>query len=163
MNKAEEKLLADWRANAGKAYPKSKVFLQRFARQKLDFSFLQQVHEEVFEQINCLSCGNCCKTAHPIFTKTDASRIATFLRMKPGELEARFLRADPEGDLVPNQIPCPFLNGDNTCQVYEVRPKSCRSYPHTDAKEGWGRPALLAKNTVTCPAAFHIVERMKVG
>lgn len=159
----ERKLLAEWMANARKVYPKTKVFLQRFARQKLPLANLQKTHEEVFEQIDCLSCGNCCKTAHPIFTNTDATRIAAFLGMKPGELERRFLKADLDGDLVPNRIPCPFLNMDNTCQVYEVRPKSCRSYPHTDTKEGWERHGLLAKNTVTCPAAFHIVERVKVG
>ncbi len=31
--------------------------------------------------------------------------------------------------------PCPFLGEDDHCTIYEVRPQSCREYPHTD-KEG---------------------------
>lgn len=150
-----------WKAQATRQYPKTKLFLQRFARQKPDINRLLTLHEQTFAKVDCLACGNCCKTAHPIFTRTDTARIAQYLGIKTTDLEKQFLTADAEGDLVPNQLPCPFLNNDNTCQVYEVRPKSCRSYPHTDAREGWERPALLAKNTLTCPAAFHIVEEIK--
>lgn len=150
-----------WKSEAKKRSQENKVFLKRLSRFKLNLGPIQKVHEQVFEQVDCLKCGNCCKTAHPIFTRTDAQRIANHLGMKIGEFENAFLRSDADGDLVPNRLPCPFLNLDNTCQVYEVRPKSCRSYPHTHAKEGWERPDLLAKNTITCPAAFEIVEVLK--
>ena len=126
-------------------------------------TLLVKIHPKVFEKINCLDCGNCCKTAHPIFTKTDVARISDFVGMKISLFENQYLKSDADGDLVPNQLPCPFLNTDNTCQVYEVRPKSCRSFPHTHSKEGWERNNLLTKNTITCPAAFRIVEKMRTG
>ncbi len=162
MNKkTEPDWLSIWRSEAKKNLPKNKVFLQRMVRSKLNFKAIEITHNQVFEKIDCLLCGNCCKTAHPIFTRTDSDRISKFLGMKIGDFEKTYLVADPDGDLIPNQLPCPFLNEDNTCQVYEVRPKSCRSYPHTHSKEGWERPELLTKNTITCPAAFRIVEAIR--
>jgi Fe-S-cluster containining protein len=76
-------------------------------------------------------------------------------------LEQQHLEADSEGDWIPKSRPCPFLQSDNRCKVYEVRPKSCRGYPHTDEKEGWERHDLLARNTRACPAAFQMVEKLK--
>jgi len=83
--------------------------------------------------------------------------------MKEGVFETTYLRADADGDFIPKTKPCPFLNEDNTCQVYELRPKSCRGYPHTDAKEGWERPAMMAGNTLVCPATYKIVEKIKAA
>jgi Fe-S-cluster containining protein len=81
--------------------------------------------------------------------------------MKAGTFELTYLHADPEGDFIPKDKPCPFLETDNTCRVYHIRPKSCQSYPHTDSREGWERHAALSINTVVCPAAFKIVEEMR--
>lgn len=162
MNKKPEpEWFSSWKSEAKKNLPKNKVFLRRLIRSKLNLKTIEEIHNQVFETIDCLQCGNCCKTAHPIFTRTDSDRISKFLGMKIGDFERTYLVSDKDGDLIPNQLPCPFLNSDNTCQVYEVRPKSCRSYPHTHAKEGWERPELLAKNTITCPAAFRIVEAIR--
>lgn len=155
--------LQKWQSDARKNLPKNKILLQRLARFKINLSGLQDFHKEAFETVDCLKCGNCCKTAHPIFTRPDVDRISAHLGMKASQFEKQFLVADSDGDRVPNQIPCPFLNEDNTCKVYQVRPKSCRSYPHTDVKEGWERPDLMAKNTVTCPAAFMVVEKLRAA
>jgi Fe-S-cluster containining protein len=156
-------IIADWKSNGQKNLAANKIFLKRLSQKKIELSQTLAIHEEVFEKINCLDCGNCCKTAHPIFTKTDVARISDFVGMKISLFENQYLKSDADGDLVPNQLPCPFLNTDNTCQVYEVRPKSCRSFPHTHSKEGWERNNLLTKNTITCPAAFRIVEKMRTG
>jgi Fe-S-cluster containining protein len=43
-----------------------------------------------------------------------------------------YLLLDEEHDYVFRQQPCPFLGVDNYCSIYEVRPKACREYPHTD-------------------------------
>ena len=59
------------------------------------------------------------------------------------------------------KVPCTFLNDDNTCQIYEVRPKACREYPHTNQDNFFRRGKLNAKNTLVCPAAFEIVKRLK--
>ena len=41
-------------------------------------------HEKVFEQINCLSCANCCKTTSPIFYQSDIVRAAKATKMRSG-------------------------------------------------------------------------------
>lgn len=50
---------------------------------------------------------------------------------------------------------------DNKCSIYEVRPKACREYPHTDRKKIYQINNLTLKNTVICPAAYTFVEKIK--
>jgi Fe-S-cluster containining protein len=118
-------------------------------------------HEEVFEEINCLHCANCCKTTSPIFYQTDIERVARALRMKPGDFIDQYLKIDEDKDYVLKSSPCPFLDTENYCKVYEDRPKACREYPHTDRKKMVQIMDLTHKNTLVCPAVFQMVERIK--
>ena len=133
--------------------------LKRKPPKNLDYT-VQETHEEVFAEIDCLQCANCCKTTGPLFTEKDIDRIAKHLRMKPADFEAKFLRTDEDRDKVLQTLPCWFLNADNTCSIYEVRPKACREYPHTDRKKIYQINHLMLKNTVICPAANLWVEKM---
>ena len=69
-----------------KAKEKQKVhkkFLQKVKNRKpkkLDDSVLD-IHNEVFDEINCLECANCCKTTGPLFTRQDITRIAKHLKI----------------------------------------------------------------------------------
>ena len=127
---------------------------------KVDKVF-HQLHTEVFEETDCLSCANCCKTTSPIFYENDIDRLAKSLRMKPGDFIQKYLRIDEDKDYVVKSSPCPFLGPDNYCSVYENRPKACREYPHTDRKKMVQVLDLALKNTQVCPAVFEIVERLK--
>ncbi|CEN46764.1 conserved hypothetical protein [Capnocytophaga canimorsus] len=126
----------------------------------LDYQ-VQQIHDEVFENTDCLQCANCCKTTGPLFTNTDIERIAKHLRLKSQDFVSRYLYIDEDKDYVFQTLPCPFLDAENYCLIYEVRPKACREYPHTDRKKIYQISALTIKNTEICPAAFEVVERMK--
>jgi len=92
------KIIQDWQANSKKDLGQNQNFLKILNHKKLDFQKISLVHDEVFEQINCLDCGNCYKTAHPIFTKTDVNRISDFLRMKVSSFEISYLKADERPD-----------------------------------------------------------------
>ncbi|WP_331527610.1 YkgJ family cysteine cluster protein [Cecembia rubra] len=118
----------------------------------------ENAHNEKFKKINCLECANCCKTTSPIFLQTDIDRLAKVFRMKSSEFMESYLHRDEDGDYVLNVSPCPFLNGDNTCLVYEERPKACREYPHTNRKNMHGILALSLKNTLVCPAVLEIFQ-----
>ena len=124
-------------------------------------SLLVELDTEAFEQIDCLSCANCCKTTGPLFTSTDINRIAKLLRMKPNAFVAAYLRMDEDGDHVLQSVPCAFLNADNTCSIYEHRPKACREYPHTTQRKFQNYGDLHLKNLSICPAAYRVVERLK--
>jgi uncharacterized protein len=141
----------------------NKKFLQSLKRKdprKVDDAF-HSVHEEVFEEVNCLECANCCKTTSPIFYQNDIERAAKALRMKPGDFINKYLRVDEDRDYVLKSSPCPFLDGDNYCSIYEDRPKACREYPHTDRKKMVQLMELTHKNTLVCPAVLEMVERLK--
>jgi len=122
---------------------------------------MQTIHDDVFNRIDCLSCANCWKTTGPLFTDKDIERISRHLRMKPADFEAKFLRTDEDQDRVLQNLPCHFLAADNTCSIYEVRPKACREFPHTDRKKIYQINHLTIKNTLICPAAFEVVERLQ--
>ena len=141
----------------------NKAFLKRLGRRKpknLD-EVVHRLHEETFQEVNCLECANCCKTTSPIVIDRDIDRIAKHLKMKPSELITQYLRLDEEGDYVFRQAPCPFLMGDNYCMIYEVRPRACREYPHTNRKRFHQILNLSWRNTLVCPAVLDIVNGLK--
>jgi len=82
--------------------------------------------------------------------------------MRPAAFTEKYLRTDEDGDQVLQLLPCPFLGTDNYCGIYEVRPKACREYPHTDRRNMHEILDLTLKNTAVCPAVFEILERMKL-
>lgn len=126
----------------------------------LDARF-RELHEEAFSHIDCLDCANCCRSLGPRITDRDKERLGNALGIKGGEVEARYLRLDEDGDWVFASMPCPFLGHDNLCAVYEHRPKACREYPHTDQKNMLGLLAITRKNMAVCPAVYEIVEELR--
>ncbi len=156
-------LIKDWKrkkANNSKAHRKFLWKLSQHKGKRLD-QFADEIHEEVFSHISCLDCANCCSSIPPIVNKTDAARIARHLGMKLADFEATYLREDEDKDRVINRSPCPFLMDDHVCLIYEVRPKACREYPHTNNLEFSQNFRLHAVNATYCPAVFHILEALK--
>ncbi len=124
-------------------------------------SLMMEIHEEEFSRTDCLECANCCKTTGPLFTQKDIERIGKHFKMKPGEFIDTYLRIDEDRDYVLQSVPCPFLGIDNYCSIYDIRPKACKEFPHTDRKDFHKISNITIKNTAVCPAAFNIVEEMK--
>ncbi len=124
-------------------------------------SLMVELHEAEFQRTDCLRCANCCKTTGPLFTAKDIERISKHFRMKQQQFIDTYLSIDEENDYVLQSVPCTFLGADNYCSIYEVRPKACREFPHTDRKKFQQISNLTLKNVAICPAAFNIVEEMK--
>ena len=144
-------------------YKENKKYFTRLRKKpprNLDL-VMQELHEEEFSQTDCLQCANCCKTTGPLFTEADIQRISKFLKLKPQAFEEQYLKVDEDRDKVLKQLPCAFLSSDNYCMIYEVRPKACREFPHTNRKKFHQITNLTLKNTAICPAAYAIVEKMK--
>ncbi|MEL6142104.1 MAG: YkgJ family cysteine cluster protein [Bacteroidota bacterium] len=142
----------------------NKRFLDRLKRKppkNLDRLVLGE-HESAFEEIDCLTCANCCRTTSPIIRDKDIDRLARYLRIRPAALIEQYMHLDQEGDYVMNTAPCPFLGTDNYCSVYEARPRACREYPHTDRKNFHQILGLTLKNTLICPAALRVVEALEI-
>lgn len=141
------------------------AFFKKLKQKKpkdLDARF-HDLHEEVFSEIDCLQCANCCSTTSPIFRDVDIDRISRKFKLSQGAFEDQYLRTDEEGDKVLKQSPCSFLGEDNKCFIYDVRPQACREYPHTDRKRMYQILNLTKKNMEVCPAVSRIVQRMLQG
>ena len=134
--------------------------LKKNPPKKLDY-IMQDLHDEEFENTDCLTCGNCCKTTSPIFTDKDIERIAKHLKMKQPQFIKQYLRVDEDGFYVLQSSPCTFLADDNYCMVYDVRPKACKEYPHTNRKKFQNILDITLNNVEVCPAVYNIVEQMK--
>jgi len=117
---------------------------------------LHQLHDDVFARTDCTQCAACCTVGTPIFGPRDVDRLARHLRLRPAEFETRYLRRDPDGDLVLQSSPCPFLGADKRCTVYEHRPTNCREYPQTRKANPFGMTQHLLRTTDVCPAARAI-------
>lgn len=133
--------------------------LKKLPDKKVDQYFHQQ-HQDVFNEIDCLACANCCKTTSPIFRDIDIRRLAKRLRIKPVDFIEKYLHLDHEKDYVLQQSPCAFLQEDNKCSVYEDRPLACREYPHTNRKKMKQILNLTLKNTEICPAVGRIFDNL---
>jgi uncharacterized protein len=134
--------------------------LKKKQPKNLDY-VMQELHNAEFKKTDCLKCANCCKTTGPLFTLADIERISKYLRQKPQQFIDQYLRIDEDKDYVLQSVPCNFLDSDNTCFIYDVRPKACREFPHTDRKKFHQISDLTLQNVAICPAAFNIVEEMK--
>lgn len=141
----------------------NKKFLSKLKKKppkNLDYQ-MQELHDNEFEKTDCLKCANCCKTTGPLFTDKDVERISKHFKQKPQQFINQYLRVDEDNDYVLQSVPCTFLGADNYCSIYEVRPKACREFPHTNRKKFQQISNLTLKNVAICPAAFNIVEEMK--
>lgn len=146
-----------WQKTAKENLKKYGQFLKRCEQRKV-IKQLPEIHDEVFSKINCLDCGNCCKNHSPRFKQPDIKRIAKYLGMKEGDFIQKYLRLDEENDFVNKVQPCQFLQANNECEIYEMRPSDCARYPYTDEDVLLKRPNLTLKNAEVCPAVFEVME-----
>ena len=119
-----------------------------------------EVHQTVFEAIDCLQCAGCCKGIPAMVNSSDVERIASKLDLSEDQFYAQYLQKDEDGDWVFKQTPCIFLLDDNRCSIYAFRPKACRTYPHTDHQFSKNIDYHL-ENSQYCPASFHILAEIK--
>lgn len=92
--------------------------------------FIPELHFE------CTGCGKCC-TGDPARHYVEVSRgeqklIYTKLEMGARAFRRRYLETaadDSEGIRLLENGRCPFLNESEQCDIYEVRPIQCRTYP----------------------------------
>lgn len=144
-------------------HKENKTFFTKLKKKppkQLDY-IMQELHEVEFERTDCLDCANCCKTTGPLFTDKDVDRISKHLKLKHQQFIEQYLQVDEDKDFVLKGVPCTFLGTDNYCSIYDVRPKACREFPHTNRKKFQQISNLTLKNIAICPAAFNIVEEMK--
>ena len=82
-------LLHNWEKKSAARQKDYQRFLQKADTKALRNKVLDRLpalHEEAFQQVDCLTCANCCKRYSPRFKTPDIKRIAKHLRLKESEL-----------------------------------------------------------------------------
>ena len=124
---------------------------------------VHRLHKEAFEIIDCLQCGNCCRGISPRMTDRDIERIGKSLKLTPSAVSEKYITRDSDEFYCFKQSPCPFLDGENYCQVYKDSPRACKEYPHTDRPKFTQIIDLSFTNSIICPAvAFVFIELRKI-
>jgi uncharacterized protein len=123
----------------------------------------EAVEPEVWKEVDCLSCANCCKVMTPTFTVKDIKRISAHFSMTPAEFKDKWLMYEKrDGDWQNKKQPCQFLNlQDNKCSIYEIRPEDCSGFPHLSKKKMTDYMHVHKQNLIYCPATYTMVEKMK--
>jgi uncharacterized protein len=117
---------------------------------------------ETWQETDCLSCANCCKTMSPTYTPGDLKRISAHFGMSVNAFKEKWLYKDRNGDWMNRNQPCQFLNLiDNKCSIYPIRPKDCAGFPHHNKKPFTDYAHVFKQNIEYCPATYKMVEKMK--
>lgn len=153
-------LNSNWQKLASDHQKEYKHLLQKSDKNKV-LKQLPKLHEEAFENINCLQCAACCKNYSPRFKTPDIKRISKHLKMKEGTFIETYLNLDADGDYVAKTTPCPFLDEDNSCSIYEVRPSDCQRFPYTDEDVLIKRQNITLKNATFCPIVVYVLEGLR--
>jgi hypothetical protein len=122
---------------------------------------VKDIDREVWEEVDCLTCSNCCRKMTPTFTDGDVKRISKYLVMSPETFRERWLRLDRNGDWMNRSQPCQFLDiKTNMCSIYDVRPRDCAGFPHLTRRKMTDYMKWHRQNIEYCPATFKMVEKM---
>jgi uncharacterized protein len=121
-----------------------------------------EMNLHVWENVDCLSCANCCKKMSPTYTKKDILRISNHLGMTAVAFTEKWLEYDKkDGDWMNKLQPCQFLDmKTNMCSIYEVRPADCAGFPHLNKKKMKEYIHVHQQNIEYCPATYMMVETM---
>jgi Fe-S-cluster containining protein len=118
---------------------------------------------EVWKEVDCISCANCCKKMTPTFTEKDIQRIAAHLQMTEDDFKNKWLYFEKKDkDWMNKKQPCQFLDmRTNMCSIYEVRPADCAGFPHLTRKKMVEYIHVHQQNISYCPATFKFVEKLQ--
>ena len=103
-------------------------------------------------RFTCSRCGNCCRGPEPGFVEVDAHEISAMAKQLGLSLKKfgkTYLRRLDDGRMSlveKTNYDCVFWEDGTGCQVYEVRPTQCRTFPFwpelLESKEAWDEEAI---------------------
>ena len=134
-------------------------YLGKFSNKNFDH-VVADFHDEVFAEIDCLKCGNCCRTIGPKMSGPEIKRACKAVGLVEKSFVKESLIRDEELGWLVAVMPCPFLQEDNACSIYEARPRDCDDFPYTRERAVQKSLGRLAFNTEFCPAAYLIAEKI---
>ena len=128
--------------------------------EKID-SIVHKLYQQTSSEIDCKSCGNCCREIQPVLDQEDIEKFSKYCGISTSQFKGQYLVKDdePEGYIF-NEKPCPFFK-KNLCIYPDCRPKDCISYPHLHKKDFVLRLIDVIHNYSICPIVFNVYEHLK--
>ena len=110
-------------------------------------------------RFQCTACGNCCRNhgaySFVSLSEVELREIPAFLGLTREQFLTRYCVKAPGSlwTLRMDQPACPFLQGDNRCAIYPVRPKQCATWPFWE--ENLERATWEGSVKECCPGIDH--------
>ena len=121
---------------------------------------VHRLNDEISAQIDCTTCGNCCKTFMISVEPDELLPLADHLEIPVVEVQQQYLEQSGQGNFIINTIPCHFL-ADNKCTIYNNRFSACREFPHLHMNGFTQRLQSVVQHYAVCPIVFNVVEALK--
>ena len=135
-----------------------RTYLKGHADEKeLDKQF-KKLHNKYFKDTDCSKCRDCCKILGISMSEEELNKICKKYNLDINKLKNDVLKEE-YGKYVAS--PCPFLNDDNSCQIKNCLPKSCKDYPYTNKDERLYSLLTVVQNSKVCPVVYNILEDLK--
>ena len=122
---------------------------------------VQRLDKLIQPQIDCTSCGNCCKSLMVNITAEEADRAAARLQITRDVFDERYVEKGSHELMIMNKMPCHFLS-NNACTIYEDRFAGCREFPALHLPQFTGRLFSVMMHYERCPIIFNVMEELKV-
>ncbi|KAI9433771.1 hypothetical protein F5148DRAFT_1295358 [Russula earlei] len=136
-----------------------RVFLKSHEGEAIDHA-VHDLNEAISAQIDCTTCGNCCKSLMVNINDAEADALSGYLYQSREEFDERYLEKGSNGLMIMNSMPCHFLD-DNKCTVYEYRFSGCREFPALHLPDFNRRLFTTFMHYARCPIIFNVVEELK--
>lgn len=123
-------------------------------------AIVHQLNATITPQINCMECGNCCKSLMINVTPIEAEKVANTMQISVENFKEKYIEESQGGALVIHQVPCSFLQ-NNACTIYDDRFTECREFPHLHKPNFINRLFGTFYNYGICPIVFNVIEGLK--
>ncbi len=135
-------------------------YLQKIDDNLLD-KYVHKLNVLIEPQIDCTSCGGCCRQLMINVTPEENIEVAAHLNISTQHFKEQYLEVSQQGKMIMNTIPCHFLT-DNKCTIYQNRFTECRSFPHLHENNFKGRLFGTLIHYAMCPIIFNVIEALKI-
>lgn len=110
------------------------------------------IRQQIIKLAGCTKCGFCCKSTYPSLEEKEVAKLAKVLKCSVSEFLEKYCTTNPATGYYPSlDRPCPFLDNENVCKIYKVRPEVCKEYPFNGDVISYG----------PCTAANNIIKEIK--
>ena len=122
---------------------------------------VRALDKEISPQIDCTTCGNCCKSLMVNITQPEVEELALYLQMPEPALKEKYIETSMQGEMIINSIPCSFLSG-TSCSIYEHRFAECREFPGLQRGGFVKRLFATFMHYGRCPIIYNVIEQLKI-